>query len=143
MTDHAVRFLGFDLKRFPDRWMSGQDAMREIGGIITVFAPDHEDNCLGWRAAFEYGDNLRLLALASTLAEAEEEMRDKLRTVARWSLRAAQGKAPEHDCLACGFDGSTLTRNEPSLRLLAKCPNVDPRIRDDAAKRIAIAKRTP
>lgn len=137
----TIKFLGFDLKRFPDRWISDLDCVREIGGVITVF--EDLDSIIGarWKVGLDYGDSLRLLASAPTLADAEEDMRVKLRAAARWSLRAARGKEPAHDCLACGFDGSTLTRNEPPLRALATCPYVDPRIREDAAERLA--RRTP
>ena len=138
-----IKFLGFDLERFPDRWISGQDAVREIGAIITVFEDD--DSIIGarWKVGLEYGDNLRLLASAPTLADAEEDIRVKLRAVVRWSLRAIEGKVPVHSCLACGYEvGRAVNRNEPPLHRLAACPNVDPRIREDAAQRLA-RRRSP
>jgi hypothetical protein len=138
----AIKFLGFELERFPDRWISGQDAVREIGAVIVVF--EDPDSIVGarWKVALDYGDSLRLMASASTLADAEEDMRVKLRAVARWSLRIIDGKAPPHSCLACGYEaGRAVNRNEPPLHRLAVCPNVDPRIREDAAKRLA--QRSP
>lgn len=171
-VEHAigrlVKFLGFDLKRFPDRWISDLDCVREIGGVIVVF--EDPDSIVGsrWKAALDYGDNLRLMASAPTLADAEEDMRVKLRAVVRWSLRAIEGKVPVwtaeeiedvkkrgdemferfgqkepvHSCLACGYGaGRAVNRNEPPLHRLAVCPNVDPRIREDAAERLARRSR--
>lgn len=88
----TIRFLGFDLKRFPDRWISDLDCVREIGGVIVVFEDPESITGARWKASLDYGDNLRLLVSAPTLADAEEYMRVKLRAAARWSLRAAEGK---------------------------------------------------
>lgn len=94
----TTRFLGFELTSFSEkRWLSGKDAIEEVGGIFTVFEPDPRDNYPGWKVALDYGENLRLLVFALTLFEAEESMRIKLRAVSRWSLRIAEGKVPPPD----------------------------------------------
>jgi len=90
----TIKFLGFELERFLDRWSSGADAVCEIGAVIVVF--EDPDSIVGarWKVALDYGDNLRLMASAPTLADAEEDMRIKLRAVVRWSLRIIEGKEP-------------------------------------------------
>ena len=58
----------------------------------------------------------------------------------RSTLKSAPPLTPEerpHNCLACDYEATrAVNRNEPPLRLLATCPKVDPRIREDAAKRL-------
>lgn len=56
------------------------------------------------------------------------------------TLKSAPPLTPDerpHSCLACDYEATrAVNRNEPPLRLLATCPKVDPRIREDAKKRL-------
>ena len=90
-----LTLLGYELTWLTDRWMSGTDAAREIGAVLTVFEDSDALTSARWKIAVDYGDygdSLRLMTSASMLDDAEERMRVKLRAVSRWSLCIAAGK---------------------------------------------------